>query len=155
MLIHSAPASGELSSYMEASFSLGVKWEDDFPRSIFRDFAEPMSQRASCRGWSGGSREFTGVREPLWHCPHGPGARVLPWMLQPWLGAPWSQPLLLQTLPCLSCLEPQHSRNARRGCVQQPGIGAKAVAGNNNKKLGYRSSRSHCWPPAGRVLQGL
>ena len=102
----------------------------------------------------GGSRELVEGRDALGHRPHGAG--ILPWMLQPWLGAPWGQPLLLQTLPCLSCLGPQHSGNLRQGCVRQPGISVKAVAGNNNKKLGYRSpSCRHCWPPTGRVLQGL
>lgn len=150
MLIHSTPASGELSSYVEACFSPGVKWEDGFPRSIFGDFAEPMACRDPAKAGRG-SRELTGGRDISGHHLHGAG--MLPWMGQPWPGVPWVQCLLLQTLPCLSCLGPQHSGNLRQGCVWQPGLGGKAVARHSNRKLGYKSpSHSHCWPPTGRVL---
>lgn len=87
-----------------------------------------MAHRASCKD-SWGSRELTEGRDALGHHPQAAGMLLgrcsLCWGS---LGSALS--LLLGTT---GKGEPE------AGCVWHPVIRVKAVAGNNNQKLGYRS----------------
>lgn len=93
-----------------------------------------MAHRASHKD-SWGSRELAEGRDALGHHSHGAG------MLLGCCSPCWDylDPTPSETLLCLSCLGLQKWGSLRQAVFGSQGSRVKAVAGNNNKNLGYRS----------------